>query len=160
MPPRMTAMMMDRGAMGMPGMGTGMMSTAGMMGTTGAPAGMGMVMVPKCTMTFAKCDGGMTIDCVCDDKASAAMMQNLCTMMAGGMCSCCCMMNGMMTCCCNLTMAMCRCEATDMGVRMTCTSGDKACCAMIQACCDCMTGMMKAGCSCCLMMNNMPVCCC
>jgi hypothetical protein len=157
----MTSMMMDRGAMGMTGMGAGMAAQAGMMGSTGAaPAGMGMMMVPKCTMTFARCEGGMTIDCVCDDKTSAAMIQNLCTMMAGGMCSCCCMMNGMTTCCCNLTMAMCRCEATDMGVRMTCTSGDKDCCAMIQACCDCCTAMMKAGCTCCLMMNNMPVCCC
>ena len=33
------------------------------------------------------------------------MLQNLCTMMAGGLCSCCCMMNGMMVCCYNLMMA-------------------------------------------------------
>ena len=44
------------------------------------------------------------------------MMQNLCTMLAGGMCSCCCMMNGMMVCCCNLTMGMCKCEMTKDGV--------------------------------------------
>ena len=43
-------------------------------------------------------------------------MQNLCTMLAGGMCSCCCMMNGMMVCCCNLTMGMCKCEMTKDGV--------------------------------------------
>jgi hypothetical protein len=30
---------------------------------------------------------------------------------------------------------------------------------MIQACCDCMMAMMQAGCTCCLTMNNMPVCC-
>jgi hypothetical protein len=30
---------------------------------------------------------------------------------------------------------------------------------MIQACCDCMAAMSKAGCVCCLCMNNMPVCC-
>jgi hypothetical protein len=30
---------------------------------------------------------------------------------------------------------------------------------MIQACCDCMNTMMKAGCTCCIMMNNMPLCC-
>ena len=66
------------------------------------------------------------------------MLQNLCTMMAGGMCSCCMMMNGMMVCCCNMMMGMCKCEMTDgMGVCVTCTSGDKDCCAMIQACCDC-----------------------
>ena len=78
---------------------------------------------------------------------------------AGGLCSCCCMMNGMMVCCCNLTMAMCKCEPTDDGVCLTCTSGDPSCCAMIEACCACMTSMMKAGCTCCLMINNMPVCC-
>jgi hypothetical protein len=49
---------------------------------------------------------------------------------------------------------------TKDGVSITCTSGDKECCAMVQSCCDCMTSMMKAGCTCCVMMNNMPVCCC
>ncbi len=150
-------MMMERAGMGMPGMMTG---TPGMMGTqAAAPTGMNMMMVPRCTMMFEKCEGGMKIMCVCDDKVSAGMLQNLCTMMAGGLCSCCCMMNGMMACCCNMTMAMCKCEPTKDGVCMTCTSGDAACCAMIQSCCDCMMAMMKAGCTCCMMMNNMPVCC-
>jgi hypothetical protein len=30
---------------------------------------------------------------------------------------------------------------------------------MIQSCCDCCTTMKTAGCTCCLMMNNTPVCC-
>jgi hypothetical protein len=30
---------------------------------------------------------------------------------------------------------------------------------MIQACCDCMATMLKDGCTCCLMMNNTPICC-
>jgi hypothetical protein len=30
---------------------------------------------------------------------------------------------------------------------------------MIQACCECCAAMMKAGCTCCVMMGNMPVCC-
>jgi hypothetical protein len=30
---------------------------------------------------------------------------------------------------------------------------------MIQACCECMSTMMQSGCTCCVMMNNMPVCC-
>jgi hypothetical protein len=30
---------------------------------------------------------------------------------------------------------------------------------MIQACCDCMSAMMEAGCTCCVMLNNTPVCC-
>ena len=55
--------------------------------------------------------------------------------------------------------AVCRCEDTPEGVKITCTSGDTKCAAMIQACCDCMTKMMQAGCTCCVMMNNMPVCC-
>ena len=100
---------------------------------------MNFVMVPRCTIKMEKCTGGMKITCVCDDKMACSMMQNLCTMLAGGMCSCCCMMNGMMVCCCNLTMGMCKCEMTKDGCCITCTSGDTKCCEMIQACCDCMT---------------------
>ena len=86
-------------------------------------------------------------------------LEDGCCILAGGMCSCSMMMNGMMVCSCNLMMGMCKCEPTEMGVTMTCTSGDKACAAMIQACCECMSAMMKAGCTCCVKMNNMPVCC-
>ena len=82
------------------------------------------MMVPRCTMTFKKCTGGMKVVCACEDKVSATMLQNLCAMMPGGLCSCCCMMNGMMVCCYNLTMAMCKCEPTEDGVCITCTSGD------------------------------------
>jgi hypothetical protein len=153
-----TTMMMERSGMAMPGMP--MSGPSGMMGTSStAPAGTNMMMVPRCTMTFTKCKGGMKIMCACDDKVATGMLQNLCTMMMGGMCSCCCMMNGMMVCCYNLTMGMCKVEPTEDGVCVTCTSGDPACCAMIEACCDCMTAMMKSGCTCCMMMNNMPVCC-
>jgi hypothetical protein len=30
---------------------------------------------------------------------------------------------------------------------------------MIQACCECMVSMMKAGCTCCMTMSGTPVCC-
>jgi hypothetical protein len=154
-----TAMMVGRAGMGMPGMATPEMG-AGAMGAPGGMAGgPSMMMVPRCTMKMEKCSGGMKITCSCDDKMSASMLQNLCTMLTGGMCSCCVMMNGMTVCCCNLMMGMCKFETTDDGVRITCTSGDKDCCAMIQACCECMAGMMKAGCTCCMMMNNVPICC-
>src|SRR5258708_570939 len=148
-----STMMMDR--TGMLGMGAG----APGMGTMGMPGGMNMMMVPRCTMKMEKMAGGMKMTCTCDDAMACSMMQNLCTMLAGGMCSMCCLMNGMMVCNCNMMMGMCKCEMTEKGMVMTCTSGDKACCDMIQACCDCMSGMMKAGCTCCLMMNNPPVCC-
>src|SRR2546426_511978 len=46
-------------------------------------------------MTMKQCAGGLTITCTCDDTMSAAMLQNLCTMLAGGLCTCCMMMNGM-----------------------------------------------------------------
>ena len=100
-------------------------------------------MVPRCTIKIEKCTGGMKITCTCDDKMACSMMQNLCTMLAGGMCTCCMMMNGMMVCCCNLTMGMCKCEMTDKGCCITCTSGDEKCCEMIQACCDCMSTLMQ-----------------
>lgn len=152
----MSTMMMDRGAMtGMSGMGTGTMGATGM----GVPTGMNMMMVPRCTMKMEKCDGGMVMTCTSDDPMACSMMQNLCTMMAGGMCSCYMMMNGMTVCCCNMMMGMCKCEMIDKGVKITCTSGDKSFGAMIQACCDCMASMMGAGCACCVTMNNTPVCC-
>jgi hypothetical protein len=148
----MTTLMTERNMMGMAGME--------MKGSAAAsPAAANMMMVPRCKVTAEKCKGGMKLNCVCEDQTSARMLQNLCAMMAGGMCSCCMMMNGMTVCCCNLTMGMCNCEVTDMGVCFTCTSGDKDCCDMIQACCDCCARMMTAGCKCCVMMNGMPVCC-
>src|SRR5271165_7244154 len=151
-----TAMMMERSSM-MAGMNPMMAGATG--GTATMPTSPQWMMVPRCTMKMEKCKGGMKITCSCDDKMSATMMQNLCTMMAGGMCSCCMMMNGMMVCCCNMKMGMSKCEMNANGVCMTFTSGDPACCAMIQACCDCMMAMCAAGCTCCLCMNNMPVCC-
>ena len=145
-------MTMDRAAMGMPGMGTTMGSNMPMAGN------MNMMMVPRCTIKMEKCKDGMKMMCVCPDEMSAAMMQNLCNMM-GGMMSCCMMMNGMMVMCCNMTMGMCKFEATKDGICMTCTSGDAKCCQMIQACCDAMMSMMESGCTCCVCMNGMPVCC-
>ena len=68
------------------------------------------------------------------------MMQNLCTMMAGGMCSCCMhdeRHDGVL-----LQHDDGHVQVRDDRQRaacMTCTSGDKMCCDMIQACCDCMT---------------------
>lgn len=152
-------MMMERTGMSMPGMGMPGMGMPGMGQGMGMPASANWLMVPRCTMKMEKCTGGMKITCSCDDKMACSMMQNLCNMMAGGMCSCCMMMNGMMVCCCNLTMGMCKCEMTKDGICVTCTSGDPKCGEMIQACCDCMSCMLKDGCTCCVMMNGNPVCC-
>src|SRR5947209_5837168 len=99
-----SAMMMDRTGMGMAGMGA--MGTGTMGAPTAMPGGPNMMMVPRCTLTMEKCTGGMTITCSCDDAMSRSMMQNLCTMLAGGLCSCCAMMNGMMVGCCNLMMGL------------------------------------------------------
>jgi hypothetical protein len=152
-------MMMERTGMAMPGMGMPGMGTTAMPGMGTAPAAPTMMMVPRCKMMLEKVQGGMKITCSCDDAMARAMMQNLCTMLAGGMCSCTCMMNGMMVCNCNLMMGMCKCDMTKDGCVVTCTSGDAGCTAMIQGCCDCMSACLKAGCTCCLMMGNTPVCC-
>ena len=157
---RVTMMMgtMGRAGMGMPGMnlGTGMDP---MSGTT--PMMPGMMTMPRCNMMkFEKCSGGMKITCTCQDQMACSMMQNLATMLMGGMVSCCMMLNGMLVCWCNLTMGLCQCEMMDKGMCISCTSGDPKCCEMIQACCDCLAAMMKNGCTCCLLMNNTPVCCC
>jgi hypothetical protein len=149
-----STMMMERTGVGVPGMATPTATTP-----TGVPVGTNWMMVPRCTYKFEKVQGGLKITCSCEDKMACSMVQNLCTMLAGGMCSCCCMMNGVMVCCCNLTMGMCKCEMTSDGVCITCTSGDAKCCEMIQACCDCLSCMVEAGCTCCVLMNNTPVCC-
>lgn len=149
----MNTMMMDRSmTMGM----TPMTTPAMTMPTT---AGMNMMMIPRCTMKMEKCKDGMKIMCSCTDETAAAMMQNMCTMMGSGMMSCHMMMNGMMMMSCNMMMGLCKCEMTKDGMCFTCTSGDTKCCQMIQACCDGMMTMMNCGCSCCLCMNNTPVCC-
>jgi len=145
--------------MGMPTIGMGMQtmpmpSMQGMM-----MPGMGMMMMPKCDMTMEMVDGGCCIKCVCDDEMTAKMMQNMCMMMQGGMCSMMCMMNGMCVCACNMAMGACTLEMMDMGCMMTCTSGDSECAKMLQACCQCMVDCMSAGCCCVMTMNGMPMCC-
>ena len=145
-------MMMERG-MGMPGM-----STPGM--TPQAPLGMpAMMMVPRCNIRMEKCAGGMKMVCECDDEIACGAMQNLCKMLAGGMCSCCCTWNGMMMCQCNMCCANCQCDMTKKGCTISCTSGDKQCCEMLQACCDCLCACMEAGCCCYVCFGNTPVCC-
>jgi hypothetical protein len=151
----MTMMMMDKGMLGTTGSSMPGMNMPGAM--AGMPAS--MAMVPRCTMKMEKCAGGMKIHCKCEDEMSRVMMQNLCKMMAGGMCSFYCMMNGMVMCHCNMAMCKCECTSTKDGVCFTCTSGDKACCDMCQACCDCMMHCMEAGCMCCVCLGGMPCCC-
>src|SRR5438552_1172141 len=104
----MASMMMERTGMGIPGMNLGGMGMPGMAAPSAMPAGTNWLMVPRCTFKMEKCAGGMKITCLCDDKMAVNMVQNLCTMLAGGMCSCCMMMNGMVVCTCNLTMGMCK----------------------------------------------------
>jgi hypothetical protein len=155
----MTSVMMERTGMGMPGVSSQGMGVPGVSAPVGTGATTNWLMVPRCTLKVEKCTGGMRITCSCDDKVACGMVQNLCMMLAGGMVSCCCMLNGMTVCTCNLTMGLCKCEMTKDGVCLTCTSGDAKCGEMIQACCDCVSGMLKAGCTCCILVNNSPVCC-
>jgi hypothetical protein len=154
-----SALMMERTGMGMPGMGMPGLTTPTVGAPTGMPAAMNWLMVPRCTIKVEKTQGGMRILCSCEDKVATSMVQNLCTMLAGGMCSCVVMMNGLTVCTCNLTMGLCKYEPTEHGVSITCTSGDSHCSEMIQACCDCVSSMLEAGCTCCVLMNYTPVCC-
>ena len=151
----MSSAILERAPLGATGFGTSGMS----MPAQASPGAGSFCVVPRCTMKIEKCPGGMKLKCVCDDDMSCATLQYLCKMLADGMCSCCCTMNGICVCQCNLACGMCTCEYTKDGVCITCKSGDKACCEMIQACCDCLSCMLQAGCTCCLMMNNTPVCC-
>ena len=154
-----SAMMMERTGMGIPGMGAAGLAATALGAPTGLPAAANFLMVPRCTYKVEAIKGGMRITCACEDKVAISTVQNLCTMLQGGMCSCCAMLNGMAVYSCNLTMGLCRCENTKDGVAITCTSGDAKCGEMIQACCNCLSALLQAGCTCCLLMNNTPVCC-
>ena len=154
-----SAMMMERTGMALPGMGVHGMGSHALGTPTGPAATANWLMVPRCTLKLEKCSGGMKVTCACDDKMACSMMQNLCSMLQGGMCSCYAMMNGMVVCSYNFTMGLCKCDMTEAGVCLTCTSGDSKCCEMIQAACDCLTCMLNAGCTCCVLMNNTPIGC-
>ncbi len=151
-----STMMMERTGMGMPGLGVPGMTTPHVGAPTAVPSTM---MVPRSTFKVERCTGGFKIQCYCDDKVACSMVQNLCSMLSGGMCSCCVMLNGMTVCHYNLTMGMCKYEMTEDGVCITCTTGDTKCCEMIQACCDCLSCCLEAGCTCCVLISNSPVCC-
>jgi hypothetical protein len=117
------------------------------------------LMVPRCSYRFEKCQGGFKLYCSCDDRTACGVVQNLCAALAGGLVSCCVQYNGLTVCTCNFFMGTCRCETTEDGVCITCTSGDAKCCEMLQAYCDCLRCCVDAGCTCCVMMSNTPVCC-
>ena len=152
---KMAGMMaMDRSMMGMSPAGAGMGMNMPM-----AAGGMNMMMIPRCTMKMEKCKDGMKMMCMATDETAAAMMQNLCTMLAGGMMSMHMMMNGMMMMTCNMMMGMCKVDMTADGVCVTWSCGDAKTCKMIQECCQCMMTMMECGCTCCVCMNCTPMCC-
>jgi hypothetical protein len=144
------------GGFGIPGVSVPGVPAAATPGQASAPS---MMMVPRCTFRFEKMSGGIRVSCSCEDATACAMMQNLFTMLAGGLCSLCCMMNGIVILTCNLTMGMTRSEMTAKGATLTCTSGDRACCEMIHACNDALVTCLKSGCVGCIMLNGTPVCC-
>jgi hypothetical protein len=126
--------------------------------TAGAPAA-GWCVVPRCTMKIEKCTGGFKIHCHCEDDVACHTLHHLCDALAGGLCSCCCTLNGLCVCQCNLTCGICKCENTKDGCTITCTSGDKSCCAILQSCCATLQCCLEQGCCCYVCFNNTPCCC-
>ena len=125
----------------------------------GAAPGTGLCVVPRCTIEVEKCKGGFKLHCKCEDEIARGTLQNLCKTLAGGLCSCCCTLNGITICQCNLACGICKCEITEEGCCITCTSGDASCCQIIQGCCECISSCLKGGCCCYICFNNTPVCC-
>jgi hypothetical protein len=119
-----------------------------------------VLILPRCTAQFEKCTGGLKITCKCDDDVACGALQNLCKMLQGGACNCCCTWNGTTVFQCNLCCGHTKCEMTKDGCCFTCTSGDKACCDMLQACCECLSTCCDNGCTCCISLGGTPVCCC
>lgn len=118
-----------------------------------------MVMMPRCTMRFEKCDGGFKIHCCCEDQADCATLQELCNLSSDGLCSCCCTKNGIPCCQVFLCWGTVKCELTKDGCCITCTSGDKGCCDMLQACCDCLDRCLHQGCCCYVAFGGTTICC-
>lgn len=129
--------------------------------TMGGFAGIqpGWCLTPRCELQIEKCQGGMKINCCCDDDAACGILQNLCKMLSGGLCTICCTFNGIIIGQYNLACGACKCDYTDDGVVITCTSGDKACGKMIQACCECIGSLLESGCCGQISFNNTAVCC-
>lgn len=125
----------------------------------GAPAGANLCVLPRCELRFEKCAGGFKIHCDCDDEVACATLQNLCKMVCDGLCSCCCTLNGIPCCQVNLCCGTCKCELTKNGCCISCTSGDKACCEMLQACCDCLSCCCENNCCCYISFGNTCICC-
>ena len=96
---------------------------------SGSPASANWCVLPRCTVEFEKTSNGCKIHCRCDDEVARGTLQNLCRMLADGLCSCCCTCNGIPCCQCNFTVGICKCEYTKDGCTISCISGDKACCA-------------------------------
>lgn len=115
--------------------------------------------VPRCKVQVKKQADGVCLECCCDDEVSKATFQNLCKMMAGSTCSCCCTLNGITVFQCNFTCGVCTVQETADGCCITCKSGDKNCCEILQACADAIACCLANGCHCVVSMNNMPVCC-
>ena len=112
----------------------------------------------SCEISFEKCKGGFRIQCCCDDSAECSDLQCLCAAIGEGNCSCCCTRNEKPICTFNLGCDRCKCENTDDGCCITCTSGDAECCEMLEACCDCLECCCQNGCCCYIYFGDK--CCC
>lgn len=125
----------------------------------GSPAQANWCIVPRCNLKFEKTKEGCKIFCRCEDDVATGTLQNLCRMLSDGLCSCICTWNGITTCQCNFNVGITKCEYTKDGCCISCTSGDKACCAIIQSCCECLSTCCESGCCCYICFNGTPVCC-
>ena len=155
-----STMMMERTGMGVPGLGMPGLGTPTVGTPTGSPVGANWLMVPRCTFKVEKCQGGIKITCPLrrqDGRQHGAEPLHRCWPAACAAAAA--MLNGMTVCTCNLTMGLCKCEMTENGVCITCTSGDPKCCEMIQACCDCLACCLRSRLHLLLLINNTPVCC-
>jgi hypothetical protein len=125
----------------------------------GSPATANWCVLPRCSVEFEKCTGGFKIRCRCEDEVATGTLQNLCRMLSDGLCSCSCCQNGICICQCNFAFGNCKCEYTKDGCTISCTSGDKAFSASLQACCEALSTCCESGCCCYISFNNTPICC-
>ena len=147
-----SAMLLERSSAGA--------GTLGQSSAPGAlPASANWCVLPRCTFKCEKTKDGFKLWCKCDDDVACGTLQNLCKMLCDQTCSVSCTLNGIQVCQCNLTCGVCKCEYTKDGVCISCHSGDKTCCEVVQGCCECLASCLKAGCCCYVSFGGTPVCC-
>src|SRR2546423_1775752 len=112
-----STMMVERTGMGVPGLSFPGYPTASYQTGYGSQQftqpSVNYFSVPRCTFKVEKISDGFKVHCYCEDTTAATVVQNLCSVLSGGLVCCNVTYNGMTVCSYNCTMGYCRWETID-----------------------------------------------